>query len=275
MRFAAIEGSTSQNQIHRTLLPDQGRQSRGRNWREAAQFDLRESPRGVFCGDYKVADHRQFGSPTQALPADLCHRNPVPGNDLFDHGVKLREHFRNVLRCVYRNIDAGGEGSIGAGEDDDRNFRLLSEFFESGGKFVHHLQVDDIQRRIRERDAGDWWAEGKRGAVELRIHARNWEEKWSPCPSDFDFGRFKQSLQIDCRLSRLSDGEERIARAFFLGNPMFFVSDQFEQEFLVFISRQYFAQVLFILFVAERLTGAGMELLSRKSTDRAIEFEIR
>jgi hypothetical protein len=68
--------------------------------------------------------------------------------------MKLLQHGLDFVRRVYRHIDAGRKSSPAASENDGRNFPALLQLLHHLQQLVHHLEVDDVERRMGERDLG-------------------------------------------------------------------------------------------------------------------------
>src|SRR5580692_81119 len=90
---------------------------------------------------------------------------------------------------------------------------------------------------------------------------------------------FRCRLRIDskiyCRLADFADAGQRIARTGFLGNPLLFIGNDFQQKLLVFRRRHVLFQVFFISAVIERLAGLRVELLRLPASNLTIELNVR
>jgi hypothetical protein len=69
--------------------------------------------------------------------------------------VKTRQHLVNLLGDVGFDIHASGERVSVAFENDDGDVAARFQFRERLLKFARHAQVDDVQRRVDQLDAGD------------------------------------------------------------------------------------------------------------------------
>ena len=67
---------------------------------------------------------------------------------------------------------------------------------------------------------------------------------------------------------------KRITRAFFFGDPLLLVGDDFEQQLLVFRVGMYSFKVLVVFFIVQRFAGLARGTSARPTADVAIEFDI-
>jgi hypothetical protein len=72
-----------------------------------------------------------------------------------NHGMKFLQHRRNFIRGVYLNVNSSGKSSMTTSDDHDGDFLALFQLTQRVRKLVHHLEIDHIERRMRERDTGE------------------------------------------------------------------------------------------------------------------------
>ena len=70
--------------------------------------------------------------------------------------MKRVEHLEDLFLHVVFDSDAGAEGAtvFSSVKDDGHDFALRT-LSERAGDLAHHLDVEDVQWRPRERDSGD------------------------------------------------------------------------------------------------------------------------
>src|SRR6266436_1251004 len=81
-------------------------------------------------------------------------------------------------------------------------------------------------------------------------------------------------LNVDRLLPRLANCRQRIACALFLFDPLFFVSNNVEQQLFIFRTRKILCTVLLVAAVVQRLPGLAVELLSGPLSDAAVEPDV-
>src|SRR4029077_5464980 len=55
---------------------------------------------------------------------------------------------------MYRYVNAGRKSSLAAADDHDRYFPVLLKLLQGRQYLVHHLEIDHVERRMCEREAG-------------------------------------------------------------------------------------------------------------------------
>ena len=67
--------------------------------------------------------------------------------------MKLLEHHLDLFRRMDRHVNAGGEASLAPTENHGQDLSALLQFAQGFLQFIHHLEVDHVERRMREGDA--------------------------------------------------------------------------------------------------------------------------
>ena len=148
-------------------MPDE-RRERGTGYRWiASEANLGKSPLRGFGGEYDVANHGEFGASAEAMAVNGSDGHFLCGDQGADRGVKLYKHLFDFVGRVCRDVDSCGKGFTGPGQDDCGNVRSRFDLRKRSGELFHHPDVDDVQRRILERDAGD-------GRIKLDFESRSW-----------------------------------------------------------------------------------------------------
>ena len=87
---------------------------------------------------------------------------------------ELAQHGFDFVGRVGGDVDAGAEAGI-AGEHDGRDGILLVDVLEREQQLFHHRDVNDVERRVAEGDAGRWRVRGDgdagKGGLWLACHA--------------------------------------------------------------------------------------------------------
>src|SRR5450432_542493 len=144
---------SGEDQVSGPLFSDQSRQRGTGNRRVAAESNFRKTPFCVGRGEAHVANHGEFRAPTQTRTLNFGNGDLGQLDDLHDQPVKLLKHGLDQFRCMDGYIDSSGESLFVAFQNDSRYLRLLLGMREGLAKLVHHLEIDYVERRVRERDA--------------------------------------------------------------------------------------------------------------------------
>ena len=72
--------------------------------------------------------------------------------------MEFREHLLDFLRSVSRNVHTGGKALPLTGEDNCGDVGPGFEFSQCMAEFLHHGNVDHVQRRMAQSDPRDGWS---------------------------------------------------------------------------------------------------------------------
>ena len=122
-----------------------------RDGREDAEVDLRLAEGRAVRGQDEVAGHRQLAAAAEGRAA---HEGDGDELELREHAeavVKDGEHRHDAVAEVILHARAGGEG-LAAGCVDDQGMAVARDAPDRVAQLLEHGDVEDVQRRIAERD---------------------------------------------------------------------------------------------------------------------------
>jgi hypothetical protein len=82
--------------------------------------------------------------------------------------MKFLQHGSDFVGGMRGDIDAGGKAIPGSAENYDRDFWSGFDLTESCREFVHHRNVNDVERRISQSDARNAFIDIEHYSVEFR-----------------------------------------------------------------------------------------------------------
>ena len=124
---------------------------------QQAQLDFRLPHLGVGRHDAQVTSHAHLHAAAQRQPVDGRNGRLTQILDGAQAGVQARREFfgppRRQQTRKFLDVETGAEGPFaGAGDYRHLHFRVAGQTAETRRKFLHHLRVQHVQRRVAQPD---------------------------------------------------------------------------------------------------------------------------
>src|SRR5215204_3451820 len=147
---------TGEYQFARAFFTNHTRQQHGSDGGKHTQLNFRlPESRAIGC-DNDIARGHEL---TAAAKCRTVNQSDCWFRQLFEETkdrVERVEHLEDRFLNVILNRDAGAERATSlVCVEDDRHQLALHALTKCTGDFMHHRDAEDVQRRLRERDACD------------------------------------------------------------------------------------------------------------------------
>ena len=123
-----------------------------RDGRKHAERDLRQCEARAIGSEDEVTRHRELAAAAERGSAHEGDGDEIETCKRAEAVVKIREHRDDAVAEVVLHARAGGEGLVAGGVNDER-VTIVRNAAERVAQLGEHRDVENVQRRIVERDA--------------------------------------------------------------------------------------------------------------------------